>query len=186
MTALLLALLLAATGIDRAVDPELTAIAERRAVEIQADFSHADADPCCAEVIAWNSGAADPVAHVVDQWRGSPPHWAILTDPSYGAIGCAVSTGGARTYAVCVLAAAATEQPAPAAPAEAEPNSGGGAASPSGAPSTSATPPPAPLLLLPDTSAANGEIRAAVGGAAAMAVLVFIAVALLAAWKRSR
>lgn len=114
---LLLALLVMATGLDRTVDPGLTAIAERRVVEIQADFSHIGYDPCCAEVIAWNAGQADPVARLVEQWRGSSAHWTILTDPSYPAIGCAVAIAGERTYGVCILGAPAgagvTTEPAP-------------------------------------------------------------------------
>jgi hypothetical protein len=135
--ALLLALIVSMTGIDRTVDPGLTAIAERRVVEITAEFSHVGMDPCCAEVLAWNSGYADPVTHLVEQWQGSPVHWAILTDPGYTAIGCAVAFVENRAYAACVLAI--------------EPGlNGGGAQDPSSAPSTSATPPPAPAL--PDTA----------------------------------
>jgi hypothetical protein len=127
--ALLLALLVSMTGIDRTVDPGLTAIAERRVVEIQTAFTHAGSDPCCAEVLVWNSGFADPVTHFVEQWQGSPTHWAILTDPSYTAIGCAVAFVENRAYAACVLSrASVTPTPAP-----------------------SSEPPP---VLLPDTSMA--------------------------------
>jgi hypothetical protein len=125
--ALLLALLVSLTGIDRTVDPNLTAIAERRVVEIQTEFSHDGMDPCCAEVLAWNSGYADPVTHLVEQWQGSPVHWAILTDPSYTAIGCAVAFVENRAYAACALA-------------------GGGQ------PATAPSPPPPPPPGLPDTA----------------------------------
>lgn len=139
--AVLLVLIVSLTGIDRTVDPTLTAIAERRVVEIQTDFSHDGMDPCCAEVLAWNSGHPDPVARLVEQWQGSPLHWSILADPSYTAIGCAVALVENRAYGACVLAAI-----------DAGPNSGGEAPSPSSAPSTSATSPPVPLL--PNTAMA--------------------------------
>jgi hypothetical protein len=129
--ALLLALLVSMTGIDRTVDPGLTSIAERRVVEIATEFSHDGADPCCVEVLAWNSGFADPITHIVDQWQGSPQHWAILTDPSYTAIGCAVAFVQNRAYAACVL------------------NESGVAVSADPAP---ATPAPTPAPALPDTS----------------------------------
>lgn len=122
--ALLVALLAMATGIERPVDPGLTAIAERRVLEVQADFSHAGAAPGATEVIAWNVGQVDPVAHVVEQWRGSPDHWSLLTDPAFDAIGCAVDVAGDRTYAVCVLAASTavpTPQPEPEPAAADEP-----------------------------------------------------------------
>jgi hypothetical protein len=115
--ALLLALIVSLTGIDRTVDPGLTAIAERRVVEITTEFSHAGADPCCAEVLAWNSGFADPVTHLVEQWQGSPQHWAILTDPSYTAIGCAVAFVQNRAYAACVLNGTGVAVPPAPAPA---------------------------------------------------------------------
>jgi hypothetical protein len=145
--ALLLALLVSLTGIDRTVDPGLTAIAERRVVEISACpdvlepdpatgelvlvpgpcWSHDGSDPCCNEVLAFNSGYADPVTHLAEQWQGSPVHWAILTDPGYTAIGCAVAFVENRAYAACVLA-------------------GGGQ------PATAPSPPPPPPPGLPDTA----------------------------------
>lgn len=118
MTALLLALVVAATGISRPVDPALTAIAESRVVEIQTDFSHAGADPCCPlEVLAWESGHDDPLAYLVEKWRQSPPHWSILSDPTLTRIGCAAaSTSDGRTFAVCVLAGPAAGAPTTASP----------------------------------------------------------------------
>jgi hypothetical protein len=115
--ALLLALLVSLTGIDRTVDPGLTAIAERRVGEITAEFSHNGADPCCVEVLAWNSGFADPVTHLVEQWQGSPQHWAILTDPGYTAIGCAIAFVENRAYAACVLNGTGVAVPTAPAPA---------------------------------------------------------------------
>ena len=97
----------AATGIVRPVDAALQARAAIRAVEVQTDFSH-----CClasneAEIIARNSGFDDPEAQLVASWLASPDHAAILGNPDWHNIGCAVALSGARTYGVCLFAAAA-------------------------------------------------------------------------------
>ena len=125
MAALLLALLVAATGISRPVDADLTAIAEQRVIEIQAPdgFDHDLARSDTAEVLAWNRGMDDPLAGFVDGWRNSPTHWAILSDPAWSHIGCAVAIGGDdRYYAACVLSSAARPPapPAPSAPPSAQ------------------------------------------------------------------
>lgn len=138
MIELLLALILAVTGIGRAVDPELTAIAERRAVETSVVFSHDGQELGIAEVLAWNQGYPDPATQAVDQWRRSAPHWAILVDPVYTRIGCGHHAADGRDYFVCVLAgepiaAARTPNPQPV-----------GAAPTAGA--TSQTEQPAPML----------------------------------------
>lgn len=136
MIELLLALIIALTGIARDVDPGLTAIAERRAAETTTDatFNHDNADPCCAEVLAanWNS---DPATGAAEQWRGSPGHWAILTDTSLTRIGCghAVGLDGRHNFA-CVLARSTTPPSPPPPPAPPSPS----------------TP---PLVLLPNTAA---------------------------------
>ena len=105
LIAILLSLIVAATGIPREADPSLTAIAQRRAVEIQTDFSHNGHPAGLAEIIAWNN-SPDPAGTVLEQWRGSPPHWGILTDPRYGAIGCGHSMSpDGRHWFACVLAA---------------------------------------------------------------------------------
>lgn len=108
MVALLLALIAALTGIPRNVDADLTAIAERRVIEVSCGdscFNHDGAVPGLAEVLAWNLDFEDPATHAVEQWQGSPEHWAILTDPSYGSIGCGhTHAADGRDYWACVLA----------------------------------------------------------------------------------
>lgn len=96
LLAALLALITATTGIDRPVDATLQMDAERRVIEIQESFSHDGLR--FTEILAWNSGSNDPVASVMRQWRESPPHWAILSDPANTRIGCAVATTGVDVY----------------------------------------------------------------------------------------
>ncbi|MGH2418794.1 MAG: hypothetical protein ACRDFY_10710 [Candidatus Limnocylindria bacterium] len=102
----------------RTVDAGLHAIAHQRAAEIGACacLDHAAMQPGTAEVLAWNTGLASPVPSAVGQWIGSPMHNAILSDRSYGRIGCAEGvTGGAHWFA-CVLAAGPLPAQPPAAP----------------------------------------------------------------------
>ena len=92
-----------ATGIVRNIDAGLQSRAANRAIQIQTDFSH-----CClaygeAEVIAWNRGYEDPVGQLVIGWLGSSSHAALLLDPGYVDIGCAVAVGGDTTYGVCLF-----------------------------------------------------------------------------------
>src|SRR5687768_2196663 len=118
MVEALLALLLALTGIPRVVDADLTAIAQRRAVEIscEACFSHAgwvygrDGE---AEIIAWNI-SPDPVSTLAAQWQGSPPHWAILTDPKFDRWGCGIHQVGNATWGACIFGTGSA--PAPISP----------------------------------------------------------------------
>jgi hypothetical protein len=129
------------------MDPSLTAIADERVVEIQSDFSHNGWYSGTAEVIAWNSGSPDPAAHALGQWRDSPPHWAILTDPSLTRIGCAHAHADGRDWFVCVLAngtVTTAPQPTPQPSVEPEPE-----------PVVEVLPDAAMELALPDTS---GEI----------------------------
>jgi hypothetical protein len=143
MVEILLALLVTLTGIPRTVDPELSAIAQRRAVEISCEgcFSHAgwvygrDGE---AEIIAWNI-SPDPATTLAYQWQGSPPHWAILTDPKFDRIGCGIHQVGVEFYGACIFGTGSAPTPAPvrAAPA----------------PSTRTAPvPSAPPILLPNTA----------------------------------
>ena len=102
----------------RTVDAGLHALAHQRVAEIGACacLDHAAMQPGTAEVLAWNSGLASPVASAVGQWIGSPTHNAILSDRSIGRIGCAEGvTGGAHWFA-CVLAAGPLPAQPPAAP----------------------------------------------------------------------
>jgi len=119
MLELLLTLLLQLTGINRTVDPGLTAIAEVRVQEIQTDFSHAG-QRCCWEILAWNYGRATQEAstlRAVEQWRASSVHWGILVDPSLTRIGCAVAFNGTEGRFVCILDRGTTGAPAPTLPA---------------------------------------------------------------------
>jgi hypothetical protein len=105
MIALLLAALLSATGIARTVDAGLTAIAETRVVEISACaecFTHAGQPDNTWEVLAFTY-YEDPVERVVELWRESPEHWAILTDPSLTRIGCAYRLVADVHYFACEL-----------------------------------------------------------------------------------
>src|SRR3972149_3975777 len=93
----------AATGIVRTVDAGLQERAANRSIQIQTNFSH-----CClaggeAEIIAWNAGLSDPVGQFVISWSNSPDHAAILFDPDYQEIGCAVSASEGMTYGVCLF-----------------------------------------------------------------------------------
>lgn len=106
MLALLLSLLVGLTGIDRSVDPGLQAIADQRVIEIQSSFDHHLKRPGTTEIIAYNSGYADPVRQLVTQWHESAPHWAILRNPALTRWACAVTTAGENTYGVCVFSGA--------------------------------------------------------------------------------
>jgi hypothetical protein len=94
-----------AAYLPRTEDAELHDIAHQRAVEIASDWSHNGMRDGTAEVLAYNSGFADPISKAIDQWQGSPTHAAILSDPSYIRIGCAeyVTSDGTHWFA-CVLA----------------------------------------------------------------------------------
>jgi hypothetical protein len=84
-----------------------------------------------AEVLAFNFGNPDPVGAAVAGWRSSAVHNGILSNGSYGRIGCAQSNVAGVSYFACVLAAGplpAAPAPAPAAPAPAAPAPGGGGA----------------------------------------------------------
>jgi hypothetical protein len=90
------------TGITRQVDAGLQARAVARSAQIQSVFGH-----CCinlneGEVIAANRGA-DPAVVAVDQWRGSPPHWAILSAFRFDRIGCGGTFVGTNFFAVCLF-----------------------------------------------------------------------------------
>lgn len=143
---LLLSLILSVTGIERTVDPAMTAEAERRVEMIQSDFSHNGITT--PEVLAWNSGYPDGTTateRAVQQWRESPVHWEILTDPSLTRIGCAIDQVGERWYFVCALAqggATQSAEPAPYIPPTTLPS----------APPPSYQPPTPQPVTLPDTA----------------------------------
>lgn len=95
----------AVTGIVRPVDASLQARAAVRAVQIQTTFGHCCLAPNEAEIIGWDAGFADPLGQLVLGWVNSPKHAAILFDPGWHNIGCAVAVSGTRTYGVCIFAA---------------------------------------------------------------------------------
>lgn len=96
----------AAAFLVRTVDPGLHDIAHARVAEISAagELSHDGMRPGTAEVLAMNVGVTDPVAHAVSQWIGSSFHRGILSDGSYGRIGCAETVDGDVHWFACVLA----------------------------------------------------------------------------------
>ena len=89
------------TFIPRTEDASLHDIAHQRAVEISTDFSHAGIRPGTAEVLAYNGLGAE---RAVQQWVGSPDHYAILMDPRWTRIGCGSHTTSGVYYTACVLA----------------------------------------------------------------------------------
>jgi len=120
ISALLAALIALTTGIPRTVDADLVALAETRAAETTVTYAHRDLLEldngrwqAWSEVLAVDPGTLDPAAGLVQQWMGSPNHRAILTDPRYDAIGCAVSPSGEWLYAVCVFGDSAVTPPPP-------------------------------------------------------------------------
>jgi hypothetical protein len=106
----------AAAYFPRTVDAGLHAIAHERAGELSACacLDHDGIRPGTAEVLAWNSGEANPASGAVQQWINSPLHDGILSYSSYGRIGCADVVSGAVHWFACVLAAGPL--PAPSAP----------------------------------------------------------------------
>lgn len=123
--AVLVSLVLAASGIPRVTDAQLSAVAEQRVAEIVAagELDHRFLGELdngrwqqWGEVLAYRAGDATPLPDIVDGWMASPEHAEILRAPRYDAIGCAAAWSGVRLYAVCILADAAgsTSPPAPA------------------------------------------------------------------------
>jgi hypothetical protein len=126
----------------RNIDAELHEIAHARVGEMSAagELGHDGMRPGTAEVVAWNLGQANPIGNAVSQWIDSPLHNAILSDRSYGRIGCAEAVVGGTHWFACVLAAG----PLPA---------HGGSASGSGA--VAGTGPA--TFMLPDTRMPVGD-----------------------------
>lgn len=136
------------TGIYREQSPALMTLAQIRAVEISANFSHRYLDELnngqwdsWGEVIGYNAGMADPVASIADGWRKSASHWSVLTDRSYTKIGCGafkhISSSyslGYRYYFVCILGNP-SDAPAPK-------------------PEPAPQPAPPPVVVLPDAAMA--------------------------------
>jgi hypothetical protein len=126
----------AAAFLVRNVDDGLHQIAHARVAEISSagSLSHDGMRAGTAEVLAWNEGAADPAGNAVSQWIGSDFHRGILSDGSYGRIGCAEAVVDGRHWFACVLAAGSL------------PAQGGGGPATSAASGSGS-------VVLPDTSA---------------------------------
>jgi hypothetical protein len=90
----------------RTVDPALHDIAHARVADLAAagELSHDGMRAGTAEVLAWNEGVANPVAEAVAQWIGSSFHRGVLSDGSYGRIGCAELLADGVHWFACVLA----------------------------------------------------------------------------------
>jgi hypothetical protein len=119
VTALLIALILALTGLFRIESPTLNSLAELRAHEVAVGglehryLSELNNGEWSAwgEVLEWNRGFDDPAQAAVNGWAGSPEHRAFLFNANYTHIGCgseyretdseAASSGW---YFVCILA----------------------------------------------------------------------------------
>jgi len=110
----------AAAYFPRYDDAELHAIAHQRVSELAACecLAHGDLRPGTGEVVAYNTGFPDPVAQVVRRWQASSGHDEILSNRSYGRIGCAELVVGDTHWFACVVGTGALPpQPAPATPA---------------------------------------------------------------------
>jgi hypothetical protein len=111
----------------RYADDGLHAIAHQRAEELRACdcLDHNGMRPGTAEVLYTSTNMPNPIQAAIAKWAASPVHNGILSDRSYGSIGCAEVVDGDTHWTACVLA------PGPLPP------------------STGST-----LVLLPDTAAA--------------------------------
>lgn len=91
----------------RYADAGLDEMAHERVAELStcACLEHDAIRAGTAEVIAYNSGIANPVSAVVSRWADSPIHDGILSDQSYGRIGCAELVSGGVHWFACVLSA---------------------------------------------------------------------------------
>ena len=97
----------AATYFPRTEDAGLHDIAHQRAAELQACrcLDHSGMRAGTAEVLYTSTGHSNPIQSAIVKWTGSPTHNAILSNPSYGRIGCAATSSGDTSWLVCVLAA---------------------------------------------------------------------------------
>jgi hypothetical protein len=133
----------AAAYFPRTVDENLHAIAHARVEELRACrcLDHAGMRPGTAEVLYSATLMPNPIGSAVTKWASSPLHDGILSDTSYGRIGCAEAVQGDTHYLACVLAVG---------PLPAGSGSGGGS-----------------TVLLPDTAVERPASVAAVGGGSA-------------------
>ena len=155
-------------GISRTELQALHDLAHVRAVEISTDFTHNGMRGADAEVLALNGGSYE---RAVQQWLGSAPHAAILSNPDYGSIGCGSHALADATFYVCLLnrgGVTTAPVPTPAPPVSIPsppavppvgsgpgvipaPSSGGSASGPA-----HPTPTPTPFML-PDAAMPRGD-----------------------------
>jgi hypothetical protein len=105
-------------------DANLHSIAHQRVAELAACacLEHDGMRSGTAEVIAYNEGFSDSIGRAVSGWQHSASHNALLSDPTYGRIGCAEVVSEGVHWFACVLAKGALPpQPAPAPPVGAAP-----------------------------------------------------------------
>lgn len=97
----------AAAYFSRNVDATLHDIAHQRVAELRSCrcLEHDGMRPGTAEVLAWNQSVANPLATAIATWAGSALHNGILSNTSYGRIGCAELADGSTHWFACVLAA---------------------------------------------------------------------------------
>jgi hypothetical protein len=90
----------------RYVDDGLHAIAHQRAEELRACncLDHDGMRPGTAEVLYTSTLMPNPAQSAVASWMASPLHNGILSDRSYGRIGCADAVDGDTHWIACVLA----------------------------------------------------------------------------------
>ena len=96
----------AAAYFPRAVDEGLHEIAHQRVAELLACrcLEHDLMRPGTAEVLYTVTRGSNPVESAVAAWSRSPIHHDILSNRSYGRIGCAEVVEGDTHWMACVLA----------------------------------------------------------------------------------
>ncbi len=95
----------AAAYFPRNVDDGLHEIAHQRAAELLACqcLEHDRMRPGTAEVLYTVTRGSNPVQSAIAAWSRSPIHHDILSNRTYGRIGCAEAVDGDTHWLVCVL-----------------------------------------------------------------------------------
>jgi len=96
----------AAAYFPRALDDGLHEIAHQRVAELLACrcLEHDLMRPGTAEVLYTVTRGSNPVESAIAAWSRSPIHHDILSNRSYGRIGCADAVDGDTHWLACVLA----------------------------------------------------------------------------------